>query len=187
MPASTAPTLDADLARCLATVALRNVGTEYPYHLVHTVRDAADVRMPRELFPVFWGSYDWHSCVHMHWTLARCLHLDATAIDAKGIEAHFDARLTSSAVEREIAYFTTPGRASFERPYGWGWLLKLATELDLLAREQPRAQRWADALAPMALHLAERFIEYLARADHPVRTGSHGNSAFALLLAQDYA
>ncbi|HUL68094.1 MAG TPA: DUF2891 domain-containing protein [Burkholderiaceae bacterium] len=188
MPASIAPSLDADLARRLTEVALRNVGTEYPYHLSHMVRDAADVRAPRELFPVFWGSYDWHSCVHMHWTLARCLRLDATAVDAaEGIEAHFDARLTSSAVAREIVYFTSPGRASFERPYGWGWLLKLATELGLLARERPRAQRWADALAPLARHLAERCIAYLARADHPVRAGSHGNSAFALVLAHDYA
>src|SRR5215831_15403260 len=108
MPASIAPTLDADLARRLAEVALRNVGTEYPYHLVHMVRVAADVRAPRDLFPVFWGSYDWHSCVHMHWTLARCLRHHATALEAEGIEAHFDARLTSNGVAREIAYFTTP-------------------------------------------------------------------------------
>ena len=80
MPASIAPTLDADLALRLAEVALRNVGTEYPYHLVHMVRVAADVRAPRDLFPVFWGSYDWHSCVHMHWTLARCLRHQATAV-----------------------------------------------------------------------------------------------------------
>lgn len=187
MPASLAATLDADTARRLAAVALRNVGTAYPYHLAHLVRDADDVRDPRDLFPVFWGSYDWHSCVHMHWSLARCLRIGARAIDTGAIEAHFDARLIRPAVEREVAYFRAPGRTSFERPYGWGWLLKLATELAQLASEQPRARAWAEALAPLAQHLSQGFIEYFGRADYAVRAGSHGNSAFALLLAHEYA
>ena len=187
MSAAVDPTLRADVARRLADVALRNVATEYPYHLAHLVRNTNDMRAPRELFPVFWGSYDWHSCVHMHWTLARCLRLAATAIDAPAIGAHFDARLTAPAVEREIEYLSAPGRTSFERPYGWAWLLKLATELELLARELPRALTWARALAPLAEHLAERFVDHLARADYAVRAGSHGNSAFALILALDYA
>jgi hypothetical protein len=187
MPASIVPALHTDLTRRLAEVALHNVGSEYPYHLVHLVRDADDVRAPRAQHPVFWGSYDWHSCVHMHWTLAHCLRAREQGVDVAAIEAHFDVRLTPAAVEREVAYFHTPGRASFERPYGWGWLLKLAAELELLARVQARARRWADALAPLAQHLAQRFIDHLPRADYPVRAGSHGNSAFALVLADDYA
>lgn len=178
---------DAGTARRLSAVALSNVGTEYPYHLVHMVRAADDVRAPRDLFPVFWGSYDWHSCVHMHWTLARCLRLAADAVDAGAIEAHFDARLTAAAVEREVAYFATPGHASFERPYGWGWFLRLAAELGVLAVDRPHARSWAGAIAPLAALLAQRFIDFLARAEYPVRAGSHGNSAFALVLAADYA
>ena len=180
-------TLDTAIAGRLADVALHNVCNEYPYHLAHLVHSADEVRPPRELFPVFWGSYDWHSCVHMHWTLARCLHLAAHAVDATSIESHFDARLTAAAVEREVAYVCAPGRTSFERPYGWGWLLKLAAELELLARERPPARRWADALAPLAQLLAQRFVDYLPRADYAVRAGSHANSAFALLLAGDFA
>jgi len=187
MPASANPNLHADLTRRLARVALSNVGTEYPYHLAHMVRNADEIRAPRELFPVFWGSYDWHSCVHMHWTLARCLRLDPGAVDDAAIETHFETRLTPAGAEREIAYISTPGRASFERPYGWGWLLKLAGELELLASDRARARVWADALAPLAQLLGQRLIEHLARADYPVRAGSHGNSAFALVLAHDYA
>lgn len=187
MRPATAANLDPALARRLAGVALHNVSTEYPYHLAHLVRQADDVRAPRALHPVFWGSYDWHSCVHMHWTLARCLRLAAGAIDASAIETHFDTRVTSPAIERELAYLAAPGRVSFERPYGWGWLLALATEVDLLAEGRPRARAWATALAPLAEFLAQRLIDHLARADHAVRAGSHGNSAFALLLALDYA
>jgi hypothetical protein len=187
MPASADPILAADVTRRLAGVALRNVGTEYPYQLVHLVHAAGDLRAPRELFPVFWGSYDWHSCVHMHWTLARCLRLGAHAVDTRAIETHFDQRLTAASVAGEVAYFVAPDRASFERPYGWGWLLALAAELEQLARARSRARAWADALAPLAELLADRLIDYLARADYAIRAGSHGNTAFALVLALEYA
>jgi hypothetical protein len=187
MSASAASALHADVARRLAAVALENVSREFPYHLAHMVRSADDMQAPRELFPVFFSSYDWHSCVHMHWTLARCLRLGADAVDVAAIDAHFDARLKPSAVERELAYVSASGRAAFERPYGWAWLLKLAAELELLALVHPRAAIWSDALAPLAQHFAQSLIEHLPRADYPVRAGTHGNSAFALLLAHDYA
>jgi hypothetical protein len=181
------PALNTDIARRLARVALHNVGNRYPYHFAHLLRSADDLRLPQEVHPVFWGSYDWHSCVHMHWSLARCLRLAATAVDAETITAHFGARFTADAVAGELAYVQAPGRVSFERPYGWGWLLKLAGEVALLAHTTPRARAWSDALEPAARHFAERFIEFLPRSDFPVRAGSHGNSAFALILALDYA
>lgn len=169
-----------------AAVALTNVAAEYPFHLSHLARGDDEVRTPRELHPAFHGAYDWHSCVHMHWTLARCLRLGAGAA-APAITAHFDARLAPEAIAGECAYFSTPGRASFERPYGWGWLLQLAAELDALAAARPATARWRDALAPLAALLAQRFIGWLPLADFPVRAGTHGNSAFALVLALNYA
>lgn len=171
----------------LAATALANVGTEYPFHLAHLARGDDDLRPPRRLHPVFHGAYDWHSCAHMHWTLARCLRLDARGGLAAAIAAHFDARLTPAAVDGECAYFSAPGRATFERPYGWGWLLRLAFELDALASTLPAAARWRAALAPLAALLAECLRGWLPRADFPVRAGTHGNSAFALLLAWPYA
>ena len=179
--------LTATLAAQLARIALDNVGREYPYHVLHLLHGDADARPPRELHPVFHGSYDWHSCVHMHWTLARCLRRFPSLPQATPIAAHLDARLAPDAVAREIAYFETPGRATFERPYGWGWLLALHSELAALARERPAAGRWRDALAPLAAVLALRFVDWLPRQDFPVRNGTHANSAFALILALDYA
>jgi hypothetical protein len=181
------PPLDAALAAAFARVALANVTTEYPYHLAHLVRDAADLAPPRTLHAVFFGSYDWHSCVHMHWTLARCLRHAPQAPWAAEVRAHFDARLTAAAVAQELAYVRAPQRASFERPYGWGWLLRLQAELDALAAHDAAAARWRDALAPLAAHMVDSLLDFLPRADYPVRTGTHGNSAFALLLALDYA
>jgi hypothetical protein len=171
----------------LAATALANVGTEYPFHLTHLARSSGEVLPPRALHPLFHGAYDWHSCVHMHWTLARCLRLRAHGALAAPIAAHFEARFTAAAVAGECAYFCAPGRATFERPYGWGWLLLLAAELDALAARHPAAARWRDALAPLAALIAERLFAWLPRAEFPVRAGTHGNSAFALVLALQYA
>jgi hypothetical protein len=171
----------------LAAVALANVGTEYPFHLTHLARGDDDLRPPRSLHPLFHGAYDWHSSAHMHWTLARCLRLGLRGGTAAAIAAHFEARLTPAAAAGECAYFTAEGRATFERPYGWAWLLLLAAELDALAATLPAAARWRDALAPLAVLLGGRLQAWLARAEYPVRAGTHGNSAFALLLAWQYA
>jgi hypothetical protein len=181
------PIVDRALAARLAKLALVNVAREYPFHLTHLARDAADLAPPRALHPLFYGSYDWHSCVHMHWSLARCLRRHPQADFAAGVRAHFDARFSAAGAARELAYFAAPGRASFERPYGWGWLLKLQSELIALAAADAAAARWRDVLAPLAQYIAARLLDHLPRADYPVRAGTHGNSAFALLLALDYA
>lgn len=181
----TRPT-DADL-EALARVALANVATEYPFHLTHLARSEADVQAPHRLHPAFFGAYDWHSCVHMHWTLARCLRLAPDSALAAPITQHFETRLTTAAIAAECRYFCVPGRGAFERPYGWGWLLQLWTELDLLAERLPAAVCWSSALTPLADLLAARFAGWLPRADYPVRAGAHGNSAFALVLAHGHA
>jgi hypothetical protein len=181
------PTKPDTAVDALAAVALANVGREYPYHLLHLVRGDADVLPPRRLHPIFHGAYDWHSCAHMHWTLARCLRLDPRIGLAPQIGAHFDDRFTATAVAGECDYFAGSGRAAFERPYGWAWLLQLAAELDALAGHMPAATRWRDALAPLVAQVIGRFLDWLPRADFPVRAGTHGNSAFALVLALRYA
>lgn len=176
----------ADLPQ-LAAVALRNVGLKYPFHLAHLVHAEADLRPPHQLHPVFGNSYDWHSSVHMHWTLARCLRLAPQLPEAAAIRAHLAAAFTAHKVAGEVAYFDAAGRATFERPYGWGWLLMLHAELARLAQDDARAAPWRDALAPLAHLLAERLRAFLPRQDHAVRAGTHGNTAFALVLAHAWA
>ena len=178
--------IDAAFVADVARTALHNVATEYPYKLDQVLSGQDDFRAPRVLHPVFYGSYDWHSCVHMHWTLARLLRLCPQHAQAEATRRHFEQRLTAANVRGELVTLSGPHRDSFERPYGWAWLLKLTAELNLLTAEDPSALRWFDALAPLAQAFADRFADFLPRATYPTRAGTHGNSAFALLLALDY-
>lgn len=59
--------LAAGQAEAFAQVALANVVREFPAKQDHVLGSAGDVRGPRNLHPAFYGSFDWHSCVHMHW------------------------------------------------------------------------------------------------------------------------
>ena len=177
--------LTAARAARFAALPLRNLGQEYPNHLMHLLNDAGDVRGPRDLHPVFWGSYDWHSAAHGFWLLARCLRRHPDMPEAGAIAALFDAHLTPAGGATEAAYFRAPGRAGFERPYGWGWLLALSAELARLP--YPHAAAWRDALRPLEELIADRIPPYLAKLTYPVRVGTHYNTAFALVLALDYA
>ena len=170
-----------------ASLALTNIGQEFPNKLDHTINSPAEVLGPRELHPVFYGSYDWHSAVHMHWLLARLLRLDPKLPEATQIAQVFDQHFTPALVGVEVAYLLQPSRATFERTYGWAWLLKLQVELLLLIESQPRARVWADALQPLADAFVDRYLHFLPITQFPIRAGTHANSAFGLLFALDYA
>lgn len=169
--------LGADLASAFARVALANVQRAYPRRLDQLLTAPDTEWRPGVLHPVFFGSYDWHSAVHMHWLLARLLRLHP-ALENQ-IAPVLAAHLSGERLARELAFFRTPGGELFERPYGWAWLLALQAELR-------RLDRWHPALEPLAAELAQRFLRYIASLPYPVRAGTHGNSAFACVLALDY-
>ena len=173
--------LTADLASRLAHVALANIEREYPRHIQHLMCAPGEALDERQRHPAFFGAYDWHSAVHMHWLLVRLLRLFPASRDAQAIAQALDAHLSATALEQELAYFRSPAGRLFERPYGWAWALELQAE----ARRADG--RWSAALAPLATELARRFVAYLRSSPYPVRAGSHGNSAFACVLALDYA
>ncbi len=171
-----------------AARALDNIATDYPNHPGHLWLGPQDGVLPRLLHPAFHGSYDWHSCVHMHWTLARLRRAFPMLPERDAVAAAFDRHLTAGNIAAECAYFARPGTAGFERTYGWAWLLKLAGELALAAQAgDADAARWAGALAPLARTMVARFDDYLPRAGYPIRHGMHANSAFGLSLALDHA
>jgi hypothetical protein len=178
----TTAVLTLDLAERFAGLALGHVRREYPNNLDHALAGPQDARTPRALHPIFYGSFDWHSCVHSHWMLARLLRRFPDMPRSADIRALFDAQFTPEAVAGECAYFAAPTARGFKRPYGWGWLLKLAAELTLSGEG-----RWSRALAPLADLLARRFCQFLPIAAYPVRSGAHFNTAFGLRLAADYA
>ena len=179
--------LDAGTAAQLAHIALSNVEREYPNHPGHALDSPADARTPRELHPAFYGSYDWHSCVHMHWLLVRVRRLHP-AVEREEVERVLGAHLTREHVATEAAYFHRPSTRSFERTYGWGWLLLLAAELRQLGNAgDGLARTWDAALRPLADTIVARYLDYLPRARYPIRYGMHANSAFGLACALDYA
>lgn len=176
--------LTPDLADRFAAVALGHVAREYPNKLDHVMAGPADARGPRDLHPVFYGSFDWHSCVHGYWTLATLCRRFPAMPQAPAIRALFDEHLTPSRVAGECAYLGRPEARGFERPYGWAWLLKLASELAL--HETPEGRAWSAVLRPLAEAFAARFTAFLPLATYPVRAGVHSNTAFAVRLALDY-
>lgn len=177
--------LTPELASKFASLALGHVGREYPNKIEHVLNDAGDARVPRELHPLFYGNFDWHSCVHGHWLLARLYRQVHPLPEAERIRDLFDAQFTAAKISGEIAYFRAPGRGTFERPYGWGWLLMLAGELARMDSAEGRA--WSKAVQPLASEIVQRFHDFLPRATYPIRVGTHFNSAFGMTLAFDYA
>ena len=154
---------------------------------MHFVHDAAEAQAcePSMLHPMFFGSYDWHSCVHMHWSMARLLNLDSSSSHAKAIASWFDRQFDAGKAEREVAYFARDGAAHWQRPYGWGWLLKLYSELAVCAH--PHAEKWRSGLRPLADFLADAMFNYLQTANASVRHGVHSNTSFAMIHALRYA
>jgi len=174
--------IDKDMAQRFARIALGHVTREYPNHIMHVFDGPETDITPSALHPVFYGSFDWHSCVHGYWMLARLLRLHPDMASAPDIRALFDTMLAADKVEGECRYFDRPSSRGYERPYGWGWLLKLGAELE--GHENPT---WAEALSPLTQRIVARFEAFLPLATYPVRVGTHYNTAFALRLAADYA
>jgi hypothetical protein len=168
-----------------ADLALACVHREYPNKIAHVLNSDADLAPPRELTPVFWGCYDWHSSVHGHWMLARLARLEPDAAYAPEAHAALERSLTPAGIRGELAYMGAAGREGFERPYGLAWLLQLGAELR--EWEHPDARRWAEALAPLESLAADRLREWLPKLAYPIRGGEHFQTAFAFGLALDWA
>ncbi len=177
--------LTKDIAEKFAGLALAHVSREYPNIMQHVMGDAADIIGPRQAHPIFFGSYDWHSCVHGYWLLARLMRRYPDLSTAREIRALFAERITPINVEAECAYLRRPEARSFERPYGWGWLLALQAELE--QHKDAAGQNTALTMRPLAEAFADRFRAFLPLCDYPIRTGVHSSTAFALRLAADYA
>ena len=170
------------LASHFARLTLGHIRREYPNKLDHVMASASEALPPSVLHPIFYGSYDWHSCVHGWWQLMRLARLFPSMAEAAEIRALADAMLVPEKVAGELAYLKRPVSTGFERTYGWAWLLALHHELS-----QHSDAPWADALAPLAEEFARRFKAYLPKLTYPIRVGTHPNSSFGLLLAHVWA
>jgi hypothetical protein len=168
-----------------ARLALNGLKKEYPNKPEHVLAGPDDVKRPRALHPAFYGSYDWHSSVHGHWMLARLLRQFPAIPEALEIRSVLGAHLTEINLKSEAEYFARKESRSFERPYGWAWLLKLTEELT--GWDDPDGKEWLKNLKPLVDVITTRYIEFFPKQTYPIRTGVHPNSAFGLAFAYDYA
>jgi hypothetical protein len=179
------PELTRERASAFARLALKGITKEYPNKPEHVLGAPGDVKGPKALHPAFYGCYDWHSSVHGHWMLVRLLRRFPDLDESKEIRGVLRAHLTAENLKAEADYLARPESKSFERPYGWAWLLKLAEELH--GWDDRDAAAWATNLRPLAEAVAARYREFFPKQTYPIRTGVHPNTAFGLALAHDYA
>ena len=177
--------LDAAAVGRFAELALDCIDQEYPNKISHVMNSGEDARTPRELTPVFFGCFDWHSAVHGHWLLVRLCRTHPLAPFVPRARAALARSFVPEKVAAEVEYLCAEGRGTFERPYGLAWLLQLSAELH--EWNDPQAAGWASALEPLEREAADRFRSWLPKLSHPVRTGEHSQTAFALGLALDWA
>jgi hypothetical protein len=173
--------LDAEAASSMARIALGHVAREYPHKLDHVLLGDEDALPPRVLHPIFFGSFDWHSCVHGWWTLLTLKRLFPEVSEAKAIEQLADESFTTEKVGGELSYLERSLSRGFERPYGWAWLLYLHLEATR------HDATWASKLEPLANAFAQRLRDYVQILTYPIRVGTHFNTSFALVLSLEWA
>jgi hypothetical protein len=172
-------------ASAFAKLALKGIQQEYPNKPGTVLNGKHDIKGPRDFHPAFYGSFDWHSSVHGHWMLVRLLRMFPDLPEKQQIRTVLGQHLTAKNLQAETDYFKQPNRASFERMYGWAWLLKLAEELH--GWDDPDAKTWSKNLQPLADELVARYLAFLPKQTYPIRSGVHPNTAFGLAFAHDYA
>ncbi len=179
------PAFTLEEANKLVELPLHCVETNYPYKLGQVLESAEDLKEPAVLHPVFYGCFDWHSAVHGYWSMVTLLRQFPELEKAEEIKSILTNNLTEEKIAREVAYFEKKVNSSFERTYGWAWLLKLQEELYIW--EDPMADSLAKNLQPLSDIIVMRYKEFLPKLVYPIRVGEHTNTAFGLTFAHDYA
>ncbi len=184
-PSVNRPKLHLPTANAWAQLVLKGAETEFPNKLSLLYTSSEQIQRPRDHFPAFYGCYDWHSSVHGHWVLARLLRYYPEIESAEQVRDLLNRHLTAENLNREAEFFGRDEQKTFERMYGWAWLLRLVTELD--DWDDPDATRWRHSLRPLEQVLVRRVEGYLPLLTYPIRVGQHDDTAFALGQILDYA
>jgi len=179
--------LTPEIAARLAALPLQCIHQEYPNKTGHTIEGEADARLtPKQLHPAFYGCFDWHSSVHGHWMLVHLLRAYPAMANAAAVREILRSSLTADKLLAESQYFQRSKlAATFERTYGWAWLLKLDQEL--LEWDDPQAREWRQNLHPLRKTILSSWMAFLPKQTYPNRTGVHPNTAFGLVFALDWA
>lgn len=179
------PQLNLEEAKSLIQLPLSCIETEFPNKLSQTLVDSTELGTPKELHPIFYGCFDWHSSVHGYWTIVTLLKKFPELDPDNSIKNKLIQNFSKENIDREIDYFQKPHEYSYERTYGWAWLFKLQEALD--SWDTPTGKEMSQNLQALTNVLLERNMEYLPKLNYPIRVGTHTNTAFGMSLAFDYA
>jgi hypothetical protein len=181
---SQAQELSLNEAKRLIRLPMKCAQQEYPNKLGQVLNEKGDLKSPAELHPAFYGCFDWHSSVHGHWLMVKLLK-QYPELANDSILHLLRTNLSPANIQQEIAYFGTKNNGSFERTYGWNWLLKLQLELENW--EHPLGKELSKNLKPLADLFCKKYGDFLPKLNYPIRSGDHINTAFGLTFAYDYA
>ncbi|HNW81748.1 MAG TPA: DUF2891 domain-containing protein [bacterium] len=185
IPATPYKTMDENTAVKLSKLPLSCILQKYPNKPGNVQESEADA-VPHSLkTPLFSGCFDWHSSVHMHWTLVRLLRLFPDIETKNEIKTLLDAQFTEEKVATEIAFYNEKLNMTFERTYGWAWLMRLQAEL--LISNDVKSQERAETLAPLVKIIRDRTIEFFNKLPKPIRQGTHASTAFSMDHMLTYA
>ncbi len=185
VPHSESVKLTLEQANVLSQLPLHCITVEYPNKLGQVLGSDEDLKPPRQLRPAFYGCFDWHSAVHAHWSLVVLLQEFPDLKNKNEIVEHLECHITAGNITTEVEFFHDKHNTTFERTYGWAWLLKLAEALHTW--DHPSASALEQNLQPLTDLIVKRYIEFLPLLQYPIRVGEHTNTAFGLSLAYDYA
>lgn len=172
-------------ANQLAQLPLDCIQVEFPNKLGQVLQDASEISTPATLHPAFYGCFDWHSAVHGHWSLIKLLKDFPDLSKAEEARKALKENITAENIQGELAYFQRQTSTSYERTYGWAWLLKLAEELHTW--DDPLARELEQNLSPLTELIVHRYLDFLPKLVYPIRVGEHTNTAFGLTFALDFA
>lgn len=178
-------TVSEEVAQRWSNLVLENIDIEFPNKMSLVYTSADQIKTPKANFPAFYGCFDWHSSVHGHWVLVRLLKSSGNLENAPVIRERLDAHLSRANLLQEAAFFAKDEHKSFERMYGWAWLLRLVIELD--GWQDADGQRWRKNLRPLEEVIVDRLVGYLPKLSFPIRVGQHTDTGFALAQVLDYA
>ena len=161
------------------------IDQEYPNKPGIILDDSTGLQSPQTLHPAFYGCFDWHSAVHGHWSVVALLKKFPEMKNASELRTLLKNHLSKENISKELKYFMVASNNSFERTYGWAWLLKL--DLELLTWDDPLGKELHKNLKPLADYISKKYINFLPKLNHPIRVGTHSNTAFGLRFAYEYA
>ena len=179
------PLLNDKMATYLYHFAYECIDKEYPNKLGQVLGDSTYLKEPSELHPAFYGCFDWHSSVHGHWTLLNIIKEFPNFNERDSILKKLQNNITKKNILKEIVYFDDNYNATFERTYGWAWLLKVSETLKDWNTEEAKILH--NNLQPLVMLIENKYIEFLPKLKYPIRVGEHPNTAFGMSMALDYA